>query len=83
MMALSKRLPKVPIGAIRGIIEGAVLLIGWLLGAKVGLGTVISVFGIGLILQYTFKLLRFQAKDVAHEDVISTIKAFRAGNSRR
>ena len=54
MVALGKRMPKVPIGAIRGLLEGTVLIIGWLLGAKVGIGTVISVFGIGLILQFTF-----------------------------
>ena len=37
MVALGKRLPSVPIGAIRGLLEGTVLIIGWLLGAKVGM----------------------------------------------
>lgn len=54
MVALGKRLPNVPIGIIRGLIEGTVLLIGWLLGAKVGIGTVIFVFGISFILEWTF-----------------------------
>lgn len=75
MVALGKRMPKVPIGAIRGLIEGTVLIIGWLLGAKVGIGTVISVFGIGLILQYTFKLLSFDVKNIKHESVADTVKA--------
>lgn len=75
MVALGKRMPKVPIGAIRGLIEGTVLIIGWLLGAKVGTGTVISVFGIGLILQFTFKLLRFDVKNIKHESVSDTVKA--------
>jgi uncharacterized membrane protein YczE len=75
MVALGKRMPKVPIGAIRGLIEGTVLIIGWLLGAKVGIGTVISVFGIGLILQFTFKLLRFDVKNIKHESVADTVKA--------
>ena len=74
MVALGKRMPKVPIGAIRGLIEGSVLLVGWLLGAKVGIGTVISVFGIGLILQFTFKLLRFDVKNIQHESVSDTVK---------
>lgn len=64
MVALGKRMPKVPIGVIRGLIEGTVLIIGLLLGAKVGIGTVISVFGIGLILQLTFKLLHFDVKNI-------------------
>lgn len=75
MVALGKRMPKVPIGAIRCLIEGTVLIIGWLLGAKVGIGTVISVFGIGLILQFTFKLLRFDVKNIKHESVGDTVKA--------
>ena len=74
MVALGKRMPKVPIGAIRGLIEGTVLFVGWLLGAKVGIGTVISVFGIGLILQLTFKLLRFDVKNIRHESVSDTVK---------
>ncbi|WP_462410515.1 YczE/YyaS/YitT family protein [Neobacillus sp. Marseille-QA0830] len=75
MVALGKRMPKVPIGVIRGLIECTVLIIGWLLGAKVGIGTVISVFGIGLILQFTFKLLRFDVKNIKHESVADTVKA--------
>ena len=74
MVAMGKRMPKVPIGAIRGLIEGTVLFVGWLLGAKVGIGTVISVFGIGLILQFTFKLLRFDVKSIKHESVSDTVK---------
>ncbi|WP_202171444.1 YczE/YyaS/YitT family protein [Bacillus sp. USDA818B3_A] len=75
MVALGKRMPKVPIGVIRSLIECTVLIIGWLLGAKVGVGTVISVFGIGLILQFIFKLLRFDVKNIKHESVADTVKA--------
>lgn len=78
MVAIGKRLPKVPIGVIRGIIEGTVLIIGWLLGAKVGIGTVISVFGIGFTLQFTFKLLRFDVKNVQHENVADTVLRLRS-----
>lgn len=80
MVALGKRMPKVPIGAIRGLIEGTVLLIGWLLGAKVGIGTIISVFGIGFILQLTFKLLHFEVKNIEHESVTDTVKAIHQVN---
>lgn len=74
MVALGKRMPKVPIGIVRGIIEGTVLLIGWLLGAKVGIGTIISVFGISFILEATFKILHFDVTNVAHESVVDTVK---------
>ncbi len=82
MVALGKRMPKVPIGAIRGLIEGTVLFVGWLLGAKVGIGTVISVFGIGLILQLTFKLLRFDVKNIKHESISDTVKEMSSQNSK-
>ncbi len=75
MVALGKRMPRVPIGVIRGMIEGTVLLIGWLLGAKIGLGTVISAFGIGFILQFTFRFLRFDVKNIQHESVLDTISS--------
>lgn len=55
MVALGKRIPAVPIGTIRGLLEGTVLLIDWVLGAKVGLGTVLPVQSISLIMPLTFK----------------------------
>ncbi len=72
MVALIKLFPKVPIGVIRGSIEGTVLIVGFLLGAKVGIGTVIAVFGIGFMLQITFKLLKFDIKTVVHENIFET-----------
>ncbi len=78
MVALGKRMSKAPVGVIRGLIEGTVLIIGWLLGAKVGMGTVISVFGIGLILEFTFKLLRFDVKNIEHESVAETVKTMKS-----
>lgn len=72
MVALGKRMPKAPIGVVRGLIEGTVLIIGWLLGAKIGIGTVIAVFGISFILQYTFKLLKFDVKGIEHENIVET-----------
>jgi uncharacterized membrane protein YczE len=77
MVALGKKFPNVPIGIVRGFIEGNVLLIGWLLGAKVGIGTVIYVFGIGFVLQTTFKLLKFDVKSVVHESVFDTVNIFK------
>lgn len=73
MVALGKRFENIPIGAIRGMIEGTVLIIGFILGAKVGIGTVIAVFGISFILQNTFKLLKFDIKAVIHENIFETL----------
>jgi uncharacterized membrane protein YczE len=76
MVALGKRLDNVHIGVIRGIIEGSALLIGWVLGAKVGIGTIIAMLGISIIIDIVFKMLKFNVKSVEHEDVAQTIKVF-------
>ncbi|HAS84242.1 MAG TPA: hypothetical protein DCS43_16575 [Verrucomicrobia bacterium] len=79
MVAISRRFPRTPIGAIRGMIEGSALVTGWLLGAKVGLGTVISVLGIGFSLQLTFRFLKFDVRQVKHDSIGATARALRVG----
>lgn len=74
MIALGKRMPRVPIGVVRGAVEGSALLAGLLLGAKAGIGTVISVFGISFLMQSTFRLLHFDVKAVQHESVMQTLR---------
>ena len=81
MVAISRRFPRTPIGAVRGVIEGCALAIGWLLGAKVGVGTIISVLGIGFSLQLTFKFLKFDVKQVKHDSIGATARALRLGRS--
>ncbi|HBI52354.1 MAG TPA: hypothetical protein DDX72_06190, partial [Ruminococcaceae bacterium] len=48
LVALGKRLPKIPIGIVEVLLWSGVLLVGWLLGGQVGIGTLISPFGAGL-----------------------------------
>ncbi|MDD2956228.1 MAG: hypothetical protein PHD67_07925 [Oscillospiraceae bacterium] len=74
MVAMGRRFSMLPIGLVRGVIEGTVLVIGWLLGAKVGLGTVISVFGISFLIQWIFRLFRFDATKLRHESIFVTGK---------
>ena len=77
MLALAKRFPKVRIGVVRGCIEGTVLSIGWLFGAKVGIGTVIAVFGIGTMLQLTCTLFHSDLKGVVHESCLDTLRRWK------
>lgn len=74
MVALCKRFPRTPIGMIRFFIEGGALLTGWLCGAKIGVGTVVAVFGISFILQAVFSLLRFDVSTIEHEDLLATAR---------
>ena len=79
MVAMGKRFSRLPIGLVRGILEGTVLLLGWLMGAKVGIGTIIAVFGIGTIMEYTFRILKFDVKGVRHENFADTERRIRSG----
>lgn len=81
MVALVKHFKNIPLGIIRGAIEAVVLLIGWLLGGKAGLGTVITVLGISFILQYTFKLLHFEVRNIHHESLFETGRIIRRVSS--
>lgn len=74
MVGLTKKTGR-PVGLIRGLIELAVLIIGFLLGGKVGIGTVILAFGIGPIVQFTFHKLNFEVGDVEHIYLFNRSKA--------
>lgn len=73
MLALSRRLKKIPVGIVRVMLEAVVLVIGWLLGGPVGIGTLISAFGLGLLIQLVFKITRYDADNVIHESVADTL----------
>ena len=50
-VGLGKRLSRLPIGVAQIIILGIVLLLGWLLGGPVGIGTIVTTFGSGIVMQ--------------------------------
>ena len=69
MVALTREYDK-PVGLVRGTIELSVLLIGYLLGAKIGLGTLLIGFGIGPVIQGVFKVLNFDVKTIQHTSLL-------------
>ena len=74
LVGLGKRLPKVPIGIVEVLLWAVVLLAGWLLGGPVGIGTLISTFGAGLVMQGVYNLLRFEPRQVRHRSVAETVR---------
>ena len=76
LIALGKRFPKTPIGVVQTVMVGIALLMGWLLGGPVGIGTVISVFGMGTALQIVCRIMHFEPRDVIHKNVLETNKIF-------
>jgi len=76
MVALGKRLPRLSIGTVSILINLLVTLIAFLLGAQIGPGTLVTLFGTGVIMDLVFKIVRFEPRDVVHESLPGTIAAF-------
>jgi uncharacterized membrane protein YczE len=73
LVALGKRLPKIPIGIVEIMLWSVVLLAGWLLGGQVGIGTLISTFGAGLVMQLVYVLIHFEPREMKHKSVFETV----------
>ena len=74
LVGLGKRMPKVPIGIVEIMLWAIVLLAGWLLGGPVGIGTVISTFGAGLVMQLVYSVIHFEPRSLHHRGVIEVTK---------
>ena len=74
MVGLGKRLPKIPIGIVEIMMLAVVLLAGYLLGGPVGIGTLISTFGAGLVMQLVYTLIKFEPRKLKHKDVVTLAK---------
>lgn len=73
MMGLSQKLNK-PIKIIRGSIEISVLIIGFILGGTVGIGTFISALFLGYCMQLIFGVCKFDAVGIKHKSILDSIQ---------
>ena len=78
MVALGKRLSRISIGTANILLSLFVLAAGTLLGSRVGVGTVVSLFGAGIIMDFVFYLCRFEPRSVTHEGITQTLSALRS-----
>lgn len=72
MVALSIKLNK-PIKYVRSSMELIVLIMGYFLGGKVGIGTFISALFLGYSLQLVFKIKNFKPEKVRHRSVFESL----------
>jgi len=75
MMGLVQRLGR-PVYQVRGAIEVTVLVLGYLLGGPVGVGTLITAFTMGYAVQLAFRLGGYD-KDARHMDLYGLIRYLR------
>ena len=62
VMGTKRRFNK-PVWLIRTVYESLVLVVGYLLGGQVGLGTVLVAFGIGYLMQLSLRLFKVEKKN--------------------
>ena len=74
LVGLGKRMPRIPIGVVEVALWAVVLLIGWLLGGPVGIGTLISTFGAGLVMQLVYSMMHFEPRKLKHRGILEITK---------
>ncbi len=77
LVGLGRRMRQVPIGVVEIFLWSVVLLAGRLLGGPVGIGTLISTFGAGAVMQAVYSALRFEPRDIRHRDVWEVLQELR------
>ncbi|TGA98016.1 hypothetical protein E4665_10160 [Sporolactobacillus shoreae] len=66
LMVVLARKTKRSVRLIRTLNEAVALIIGYFLGGSVGIGTLIMVSLVGIFVQFTFKICKFDVKNVHH-----------------
>ena len=72
MIICGKKLPKIPIGVIKFGLEILALIVGVILGAPFGIGTVLVVALQASFFQFACKVMRFEPRTVENEDLVDT-----------
>ena len=72
LIAIGKRLPKIPIGVVEILLLAVVTLLGWLLGGTVGIGTLISTFGAGAVMHLFYTAIHFEPRELRHRSIKDT-----------
>ena len=77
-VALARRLHKLSMGSVNILILSVVLIIAWILGGPLGIGTLISPFAAGIMQQFAFNVMKFEPRNVKHQDIIESMKVITA-----
>ena len=83
VVAIGRILKRLPIGVAQCVLQGSALLAGVLLGGPVGVGTLLTAFGTGPVLQLVFNTVHFEPRDVRHESIFGTMRRLRNFAAKR
>jgi uncharacterized membrane protein YczE len=74
LVALGKRLPRLSIGTVNILLLLTVAVIAFLLGGQIGVGTLITLFGTGVVMDAVNKIVKFEPRNVVHENLVQSFK---------
>ena len=74
LIAIGKRMPKLPIGVVEILLWAVITFAGWLLGGSVGIGTIISVFVGGVVMHLFFDVIGFEPRKLKHKSLSETFR---------
>ena len=77
LVALGKRLPRLSIGTVNILLCLAVSIIAFFLGGQLGLGTILTLFGTGVLMDIVYKIVKFEPRNVEHESLLGSLSALR------
>lgn len=77
LVGIGKRLHWLPIGLVQIIVLGMVVLVSYLLGGPIGIGTLISIVGVGSMMQLVFHVVHFEPRDVVHKNIFEFVKSWK------
>jgi uncharacterized membrane protein YczE len=69
LIAVSRKLPKIPVGITEVMLLAVVTITGWILGGSVSIGTFISVFGAGMVMQLFYSMIGFDPRELKHRSI--------------
>lgn len=82
MIALTKKTSK-SVRFVRNAIELSALLVGYMLGGYVGIGTLMMALTLGYIVQFIFKILKFDVSSVKHRFIDEDLKDLKGKLSKK
>ena len=74
LIAIGKKLPKIPIGMVGIFLLSVVTVTGWMLGGSVGIGTFLSIFGAGFVMHIFYDAIRFEPRKLKHKSLSETFR---------
>ena len=74
LVAVGKRLSKLPIGLVDILMKIALVLISFVIGGPIGFGTLLAMLGMGTCMQIVYGLFKFDPRNIEQESIITSIE---------